>query len=235
MLLQATPHTQSTTHTQSTAPMLPTTALLVSSSNFNWVGLRATLADWPEVRVIDDVQQREPALRIMTQEHPDLILLASDLAGLRLVPLVRDLRAASPSSRIVMLGKLLDPETHRQLTALDVAAFLQWKVVTPECLRHVLAAIRTGEVYVGCKGVIQAVYAPERRRQARGADSPVLTPKLRAVLLGLVAGRTHQEIADAEGVSVGAIDHRALVLKEAFDVPTPFMLGVMAERLGFVP
>jgi len=123
--------------------MQSTAALLVSSTNFNWVGLRAILAGWPEVHVIDDVQQREYAMLITAQEcsdlmlitareRSDLILVASDLAGLRLVPLVRDLREASPCSRIVMLGKLLEPEAHGHLVDLDMAGFVQWKTVTPE-------------------------------------------------------------------------------------------------------
>jgi len=184
------------------ATSLPATALLVSSTDLNWVGLRAILAGWLEVQVIDDVQRREHALPIAAREYPDLILVASDLAGLRLVPLVRDLPAASPCSRIVVLGKFLEPEAHGQLDDLDVAGFVQWKVVTPERIRAVLVAIRAGELYVGCKGAVQAFHALERRQRVRGANSAVLTPKLRAVLLGLAAGRTHQEIADDEGVSV---------------------------------
>ena len=152
-------HMQSTTHTQSTAP-IPTTALLVSSTNFNWVGLRGTLAGWPELRVIDDVQQHEPALRITTQEHPDLILLASDLATLRLV---RDLHTASPSSRVVVLDQRLEPETYSQLDALGVAGFIQWKAVTPERIRLALATICEGQLYVGCKEAIHPIgCAPNR-------------------------------------------------------------------------
>ncbi len=136
--------------------MQSTTALLVSSNNFNWVGLRAILAGWPDLRVIDDVQQREHALPIVAREHPDLILVASDLASLRLVPLVRDLREASPCSRIVVLGKTLEPEAHGQLVDLDVAGFVQWKIVTPERIRLVLAAVRDSELYVGCKDASRA-------------------------------------------------------------------------------
>jgi len=84
------------------------------------------------VQVIDDVQRREYTLAIAAREQPDLILVASDLAGLRLVPLVRDLRAASPCSRVVVFGKLLEPEAHGHLVDLDVAGFVQWKTVTPE-------------------------------------------------------------------------------------------------------
>jgi len=212
-----------------------TTILLIPSDNFNWVGLRAILADWPEVRVVADVQRRESALRLAAHEQPDLILAASDLAGMRLVPLVRDLRAASPHSRVVVFGKLLESEAHRELDKLDVAAFVQWKTATPERIRLILAAVRAGELYVGCKGVVERLRAPERRRRARPADSPALTPTLRAVILGLSAERTRQEFADEEGVSVHTIDDRIHALKRAFGVRSSFMLGVLAERLGFIP
>ncbi len=131
--------------------MQPATALLVSSADLNWVGLRAILANWPEVHVIDDVQQCAYAVPIAARDHPDLILVASDLAGLRLVPLVRDLRLASPCSQIVVLGKLLEPEAHRQLDDLDVACFVPWKTMTPGRIRGALAAVRAGGLYVGCK------------------------------------------------------------------------------------
>ncbi len=54
--------------------MQPTAVLLISSDNLNWVGLRATLADWPEVRVVADVQRREPAVRVAAHEQGRLIL-----------------------------------------------------------------------------------------------------------------------------------------------------------------
>jgi len=48
------------------------------------------------------------------------------------------------------------------------------------------------------------------------------------VILGLAAGRTHQEIADDEGVSLQAINDRIAALKETFDLPLSFMLGVIS-------
>jgi len=53
--------------------------------------------------------------------------------------------------------------------------------------------------------------------------------------LGLSHNQTQRQIADDEGVSVRTIEGRIAGLKEKLDVPTTFMLGVMAERLGFVP
>jgi len=65
--------------------------------------------------------------------------------------------------------------------------------------------------------------------------SVALTEKERATLLGLTRDRTQQQIADDEGISVRAIEDRIAALKHKFGVTTTFMLGVMAERLGFVP
>jgi len=211
------------------------TILIIRSATFNWVGLRATVESWPDMRIVDDVQQREPAVQASAREQPDLIFVASDLVGVSPVALVRELRAVSPTSQVIMIGKLLTPEEHSQLADLDLAGFLQWKCVTPERLRLVSEAVRDGEVRAASVGVVRALHLSERRRQTRNADSPVLTSKERAVLMGLIANRTQQQIADAGSVSLRAIEERIAILKDKFGVATTFMLGVMAERAGLIP
>jgi len=210
------------------------TSLIIRSSTFNWVGLRATVETWPDMRIVADVQQRESAVQAATRERPDLVFVASDLAGVSPVALVRDLRAVSPTSQAIMIGKLLTPEEHSQLAELDLAGFLQWKCVTPERIRLVSEAVRDGEVCAASVGVVRALHLLERRRQTREADSPVLTAKERAVLMGLIANRTQPQIADTAGVSLRAIEERIAILKDKFGVTTTFMLGVMAERAGLI-
>ncbi len=187
------------------------------------------------MRIVADVQQRESAVQASAREQPDLIFVASDLAGVSPVPLVRELRAVSPASQAIMIGKLLTPEEHSQLAELDLAGFLQWKCVTPERIRLVSETVRDGEVCAASVGVVRALHLSERRQRTRAADSPVLTAKERAVLMGLIANRTQPQIADAEGVSLRAIEERVASLKDKFEVATTFMLGVMAERTGLVP
>jgi DNA-binding NarL/FixJ family response regulator len=98
-----------------------------------------------------------------------------------------------------------------------------------------IAAVRDGEVRVNSKAVIQVLRTSERQQQAHGADRPVLTCKERTVLLGLAKGLTQQQIAEDYGVSLRTVEDRIAVLKDKFDAPTIFMLGVKAERAGFLP
>lgn len=215
--------------------MQPITVLLVRSTTVHWTKLRAMLQGWSEAHIVDDVQRREPGVQVAAREQPDLILVASDLPGVPPVPLVRDLRGASAQSQIIMIGKVLTPEEHRQLADLDLAGFLQWTSVTPERLRSVIDAVRDGEVRAASTAVVRAFQATEHRYRSRGDMDVVLTAKDRATLLGMTHNQTQHRIATDEGVSLRTIEDRVAGLKEKFDVPTTFMLGVMAERLGFVP
>jgi DNA-binding NarL/FixJ family response regulator len=99
--------------------------LLISSEHFNWVGLRTTVEEWPEVQIVADVQQYDPAMQVASRERPDFIFIASDLLNVPIVPLVRDLRTVSPASQIIVIGKLLEAEAHKQLTDMDLVGFLQ--------------------------------------------------------------------------------------------------------------
>jgi DNA-binding NarL/FixJ family response regulator len=99
--------------------------LLVSSQHFNSVGLRATVEEWPQVQIVADVQHYDAAVQVASREHPDFIFIASDLLNVRVVPLVRDLCTASPTSQIIMIGRLLEPEAHGQLADRDLAGYLQ--------------------------------------------------------------------------------------------------------------
>ncbi len=211
------------------------TTLIVRSTSFNWVGLRATVESWPDMRIVADVQQRELALQVATRDQPHLVFAASDLVGVPPVAFVRELRAISSTSQIIMIGKLLEHEEHSWLTDLDLAGFLQWKCVTPERLRHIVEVVRDGEVRAASTGAVRVLHPPEHRRQPRDANTPVLTTKERTVLMGLIAGQTQPHIADTAGVSVRAIEERIASLKDKFGVATTFMLGVMAERAGLIP
>jgi two-component system nitrate/nitrite response regulator NarL len=111
-----------------------TTVLLISSPHLNWERLRALLAKQRHAQVVGEVHQCDEAVRHAVGEQPDVIIAGSDVPGVPIIVLVQELRDASPASRIVVVGKLLDSVCHRQLTDLGARGFLLWKDVTEETL-----------------------------------------------------------------------------------------------------
>jgi len=107
----------------------PQTILLVSADHPPAAPLRAALTTSPALRLVGDVRHGVEAAREATRLRPAVILLAADLPDRLLLPLVRDLRAASAASVVVVVGAraALDGATLRALFDLDVRGCLAWE------------------------------------------------------------------------------------------------------------
>jgi len=121
--------------------MQPTTALLISSPHAHWVGLQAMLCKLRQMHVIGEAQRREETVRIAAAEQPDIIFVGSDLPGLPVVPLVQEVREVSPTSQVVVVGKLLDRMDDIYLGCLGVTV-VAWRDVTEGTLRVIVEAMQ---------------------------------------------------------------------------------------------
>jgi len=155
--------------------MQPHTLLLVSSSQSHTAALRAALTTWRAARVIGDVHHGEEAVAAATRLRPDAILLDADLPSHLLVDLVRDLRAASDASRLVVIGALaaLDGDIVGLLLDLGIAACVLWSDVHPEALPRHVATVLDGEALVISRGLLE-------RRQGPRVAGLILTARERA-------------------------------------------------------
>ena len=161
-----------------------------------------------------------------------MIFVGSDLPDLPLIPLVEKVRTVSPASQIVVVGKLLDSRDHVRLIHLGVASFLLWKDVSEETIRPVLAAIRH-DLRVASKAAADRCGDLDCRREPQRSVI-ALKPLDHAILNGLAEEMTQQEIAEIAGVGLRTVEEHIAILKDKFEAPTPFMLGMKAERLGFL-
>ena len=211
---------------------ITTTILLISSPHPNWERLRALLAKQRHAQVVGDVHRHDEAARVAAAEQPDVIIAGSDIPGVPIIALVQDLRAASPTSRIVVVGKLLDSVSHIQLTDLGVRGFLLWKDVTEETLWPLLETVQH-DVCVGSTAAVERRNALDRRRgpQKSGISLKHLD---QAILNGLAEEMTQLQIAEATGVGLRTVEEHIAILKDKLEAPTSFMLGMKAERLGFL-
>ncbi len=215
-------------HTQHTTTQI----LLISSPHLNWERLRTLLAKQRYVQVVGEGHRRDEAVEVAAAEQPDVIIAGSDIPGTPIVTLVQELRAASPASRIVVVGKLLDSGDHVRLIHLGVLSFLLWKDISEETLWHTLEAIRH-DLCVASKAAADRCGDLDCRREPQRGDI-ALKPLDHIILKNLSKEMTQQEIAEAAGVGLRTVEEHITILKDKLEAPTPFMLGMKAERFGFL-
>jgi len=213
-----------------------TTILLISSPHANWARLQVMLRKQRRFQIIGEVRQGDEALRAIAAEQPDIIIAGSDLPGIPIVPLVREVRAANPASQIVVVGRLRTRAEHVELTALGVRGFVLWKDVDDESVGAILELARRG-MRVASEAALERRDAPEPETEGHRrspASDTVLTDEERVVLQGEMTGLGEREIAAALHMSVPTVERLLRGMRDKLGVATTCALCVKAVSLGLV-
>src|SRR5919201_1710257 len=184
-----------------------TSILLISSQHPNWVDLRRSLEGWPYGQVVGDVQQAAQAIALASTLQPRVILVDADAPDCPLVSLVGDLRAASPASRIIVLGarETLDHDVLMALWPRGLAGYLVWEGLRAQTLQRAMAMVMEADVLVGSRVVWEALLvAQERRRRPR--------------IAGLVLSEQERAALTERGGGVRAADRPATLGEESRDL-----------------
>src|SRR5919201_3964782 len=160
------------------------TMLLISSQHPNWVDLRRSLEGWPHGQVVGDVQQAAEAVAVASTLQPRVILVDADAPGRPLVPLVGDLRAASPASRIMALGarETLDHDGLMTLWPRSLVGYLVWEGLRAETLLRGMVMVVDADVLVGSRVVWEGLLVARERRRRPRIVGLVLSEQERAAL-----------------------------------------------------
>ncbi len=213
-----------------------TTVMLISSSHANWEGLQRMLRKQRHLYVIGEVRQRDEAMHAIAAEQPDVIIAGSDLPGIPIMPLVREVRVASPVSQVMVVGRLLTRAEHVELTALGVRGFVLWKDIDAESMGAILELARRG-MHAASEAVMarHAVPEPEpERRQRPRARDIALTDEECIALHGKMTGLMEHEIAVKLHVSVPTVERILKRLRAKLGVATTCALCAKAAHLGLV-
>jgi DNA-binding NarL/FixJ family response regulator len=157
------------------------TLALVRSAHPQWNALRGALTAPPALAIIGDIGPTQP-LDALAGRHPTVMLVTADLTNRPPVPLVRDLRALSPDSKIILLGATatLDGAALITLHDLGIRGYLVWEELRSETVRRALLLVVEDEALVGSPIVLATLRAMLERRQGARIDGLLLTPAQRA-------------------------------------------------------
>lgn len=136
----------------------------------------------PPDSIIGEARQGDEAVCAIAAEQPDVVIAGSDLPGIPIVPLVREVRAAHPVSQIVVVGRLRLRAEHAELTTLGIRGFVLWKDVDAESLGAILELARRG-MRVASDAAMERRDTPEPETERRlrsgvalGCGAPLHSP-----------------------------------------------------------
>lgn len=190
-------------------------------------GLVHALGTEEGFRIVGEAADGQAAMALWLRHRPDVTLVDVSMPGLDGISLVRNLRSAHPSARVLMLTSSENQED--VLAALDAGA--AGYVTKGVRYMELKAAIR--DVHAGGRPIGEVI---AKRLAAHRPDSP-LTAREMVVLRMLSEGMGHVEIAERLAISertarahVAAVREKLQATNAAQAVAKAFARGLLDPR-----
>jgi DNA-binding NarL/FixJ family response regulator len=198
------------------------------------LGLRALLAELPDVEVVGEAGDGHEALRLIDETKPDIALIDISMPGLNGLEVVTRATKDHARTRTVIVSMHRDDEFVRRALVAGASGYLLKSAGRGE-LEMALRAVARGDTWLSpevSKRVV-AAYA-EGAKTGPDAASQVLTPRQREVLQLIAEGLSTREIATRLGLSAKTVETHRTELMERLDIHGVAGLVRYAIRAGII-
>lgn len=163
-------------------------------------------------------------------EQPDVLLLDIRMPGIKTIPLIRELKAAIPNLRIIILTAHGDVEYIVSTLQAGASGFIL-KDEDPSVIIEGIRAVMTGTIWLSHE--VNKLY------RRTGGDSPAATFNLLSdreiqVLTAVAEGKSNTQIADQLVLSEGTIKNYVSTIYDKLQVDSRSEAVVWAWRHGLV-
>ena len=179
-------------------------------------GLRALLADEPDIEIVGEASNGREALQRVQELQPDLALMDISMPSLNGIEATRQIRQQHPEVRIVILSMHSNEEFVFQVLQAGASGYVLKHSDSSEILMAIRAALAGGS-YLSPQ-ISRAVIDDYVRRgedPGRGSKLDQITPREREVLQLLAEGLSNQAIARQLSISVKTVEsHRSSIMSK---------------------
>lgn len=185
--------------------MPPTTVLIVDDHAMLRSGLRLLIDAQPDLKVVGEAGTLQEAVDAATKHKPHVITLDLSLPGSSGVASVQRLRAASPTSKLLVVTMHDDPAFVRAAVAMGASGYLVKSAADAELI-VAIRAVAAGRTFVILDGnrSFERIMSPNSAEQPSPLES--LSEREREVLAEVAKGYTNREIADRVGLSIKTVE-----------------------------
>lgn len=199
-------------------------------------GLKMLLESRPEIEVIGDCENGREALLMVERNTPDVVLMDVVMPGLNGIEATRQIRKASPTTRVVMLSGYVDEDQLIGSLRSGASGYLVKSSDVSELVLAIQTVNRGNSYYSSALSngfdLAEIQYQAKRPDQKTGVDT--LTGREREVLQLIAEGHTNQQIADELCVSVKTVEAHKAHIQEKLHARTRTDLIRYALKKGIV-
>jgi NarL family two-component system response regulator LiaR len=196
-------------------------------------GLRNFLALQDGLEIVGEACDGNEAIEQAQRLEPNVILMDLVMPGLDGIGAMRQLRARSPASRVIVLTSFLEDE--RVLPAIQAgAAGYLLKNVAPAELARAIRAAHAGEAIIDPTAAARLVHAIADDARPRIEEPERLTRRERDVLELIARGQSNKRIALELGISEKTVKTHVGHLLAKLGVTDRTQAALMAVEEGLV-
>jgi DNA-binding NarL/FixJ family response regulator len=210
--------------------------LLVEDHTLMRVGVRALLAQDPELEIVGEADNGRDAIRAVAALSPDLVLMDLSMPGMNGIEAMHDIKRRNPDTRILVLTfHKTDEYIHESLRAGANGYIL--KDATHEELRMAICSVLKGKTYLSPDISDRVINTYLGGGKPGGSDDcrwDTLTHREREVLKLVAEGHPNKYIADFLCISIKTVERHRSNLMKKLDLHNASMLTSYAIDRGLL-
>jgi len=198
----------------------PITVMLAEDHLIVREGLRALLQAEPDIKVIGEASSGDEAVTMARTLRPDVIVMDIAMPHLNGLEATRQIRAADPDARILILSAHSDDAYVERVAELGAAGYLI-KQTSSHFLTEAIRAVHQGKTFYS--PAVSVRYTKQHRKALdRNGDlkarNIILSPREMEVLQQIAEGGANKQIAAALGISVKTVEKHRDHLMQKLDI-----------------
>jgi serine/threonine protein kinase/DNA-binding CsgD family transcriptional regulator len=194
------------------------------------MSLAMYLDDTEDIEVVGQADDGEQALAVVREKHPDVLLLDLNMPGASGLAILPEIRKSWPEVKVLVLtGRDEDLYIMRALRAGAHGYVL--KTTGEDALLQAVRDVAEGHLILG-RGVAERVVQGLMSRG--GQESQELSDLDRAILTGIAAGLTNDQIAERLRIDPQLVAAQLMVLIDRLGAQSRIEVSLIALRQGLI-
>lgn len=194
-------------------------------------GLRTFLELTGDIEVAGEAADGREALQLCTDLVPDVVLMDLVMPGLNGIEATRQIRAQSPTTKVIALTSFTEDDTLFPAIKAGAAGYLL-KDVEPHDLAEAVRTVHRGEGLLDPRVAAKVMHELAAGTPAHSTTE--LTAREHEVLGLLAGGRSNKEIASELGVSVKTVKTHVSNVLQKLHLADRTQAALYAAREGVV-